>query len=185
MSEPERQQLLSISIKELDKDKTEWADVRSWSGVLPFYVSNPVVGIDPGRNFGLTLIYEDKAYIHYGKLHKQKPQWKYGFLAEDYAESWLKNNLPHFVVIEGPAFRAAGGGKMYGEANLGHIRMGFASAFHTKGIETIFIPPASSRKKVMGSAKVKGADVWVMLDHNAAESLLLAIYGATKKGWIR
>jgi len=181
LSTPENMDYVNIDFTATGKDASEHATYKTWTAKVPFIVSNPVMGIDPGRNFGITVLHQDSALVWYGKLTKREPQWKYGLDA--FAVGKDKARVCDFGVVEGPIFRAEGQGKLYGEANLANIRFGFLLGILQHCSEVDMVPPASSRKTTFGSAKVKGMDVWTTIDPNAAESLVLAICAAKKKGW--
>lgn len=149
--------------------------IHRLSAVFPFNSRYGGIGVDPGRNFGITYLSpKGYAYVHYGKLMGDEM----AVAARDvvyYLQSMYEWDKQTPVVIEGAAFGAA-----YGQVKLEHIRTGFFFGFHTLGFRVSHVPPATARKDVLGNGKKKADEIWP-IKGDAAASLNIALYAAGYK----
>ena len=152
----------------------EWMVKNVWLAVLPFQPDINVIGFDPGRNYGFTYIRKDgSAYIHNGTLSKSD-YVSYGkdlfHLACDVAE-YFDNTL---TVIEGASY-----GDKYGQVGLAYMRFGLYLGSLMGGTAKVeIVAPRKINKQVFGSGKTNGKYTWTSIDHNAADSLVIALYAA-------
>lgn len=142
-------------------------------GKLEHHVGS-VLGIDPGVNFGITIIRNDDIFIMNGKLLTQKDQRieysRFSYMLTKYLINWYGIDDATFV-LEGAAFN-----KQFGQVNLAEVRTGYYLAMRDYG-EVKMASPMSARKVVFGGGKIQPMDVWPFLNHNSADSLSLALYG--------
>lgn len=137
------------------------------------------VGIDPGVNFGLTIINMEYVQVMYGKLPTDKRPGYRGIAAYEFIRSSvLKDFKPapgvekFKAVVEGAAYSA-----QHGQVVLEEVRFGFFLALHHIGFDTIIIPPATIRKAVLGNGRASVAECYPTMNHNAADSIGIAMYG--------
>lgn len=128
------------------------------------------IGIDPGVNFGVTIINEDEVQVINGKLRKQESSLAYSVMAQGMSECLLEMLPAMCNVLEGPAFN-----KVFGQVGLADVRAGFYLGFKPR--YPIIVPPMTCRKEVFDNGKTQAGEVWPNIDHNAADSLALALYG--------
>ena len=128
-----------------------------------------VMGIDPGKNFGLAVIGQNKNIILNGVLDDSKiPLRECAF---HFIKNMINIHEPREVVIEGASY-----GDRFGQVKLAEIRCGFALGSTEAGVPVIIVPPKTPRKAVFGSGNTEAMDVWTTLNHNAADALCLALY---------
>lgn len=156
---------------ELKTSKLAWA---AWDVDNPVR-SGQVIGIDPGVNYGLAAITPKGIWALAQRL--DVPAVK---KAEHYTEAaflayMVMGTLPYGnnqnACVEGSAFKVP-----YGEANLAYIRAGFYMGLRHQGYVVRLVPPMTARKVVLGNGKAKGADFWPLLNANAADAVVLALY---------
>ena len=131
------------------------------------------VGIDPGRNFGITFISELETRIYFGTMPSDTHE-KYGLFASELISEFCNYHcmtMGDLITIEGAAY-----GSTFGQVGLAEIRFGFYLGAQREGYDPVIVPPASIRKRVFGSAKVHAGDIWPTLNHNAADSFAIALY---------
>lgn len=136
------------------------------------------LGIDPGRNFGLTYISEEGTYVYNGKMPSGKHQ-EYGTLAYSIAQDFCELHCitqGDVSIIEGASY-----GDKFGQVGLAEIRFGFFLGLQKLGLDPKIVAPTSIRKVVFGSGKTQAMDVWAILNHNAADSFAIALYGLMKE----
>lgn len=131
------------------------------------------VGVDPGVNYGLTLIEGEDVFVFWGKLPSHKEAGLAGIEAYDY----IKNHgylwdiaEPGRAVVEGAAYD-----KRKGQVGLETVRFGFFLALHHLGYEVKIMAPSSIRLAAFGAGRTQGGDVYVKLNHNAADSVGCAL----------
>lgn len=134
------------------------------------------VGIDPGVNFGLTILDGNSLSIYHGTLKKETKPGMYGYAAFLFLQDMLDNVPPiepSLCVIEGAAYN-----KTFGQVGLAEVRIGFflQACLHYKIDVATVIPPATIRKTVFQDYRKQAGDVWPILHHNAADSLSMALY---------
>jgi hypothetical protein len=138
-------------------------------------------GIDPGIYFGMTVIENEKVYVFSGSLLQVERPGHAGLLAYQFLRN-MTSTFKHKnaqLIVEGAAY-----GKPFRQVQLAEIRQGFylAGATSMYFAETKIVPPATIRKHVFGQGQVQAADVWPLLNHNAADSLAIALYATLEKG---
>jgi hypothetical protein len=147
-------------------------------GTIPQAIPSPAWGIDPGVNFGLTVIEENKVFVFHGALMQDDKPGRYGLIAYSFL-NLLMSQFHHtggLMVIEGAAY-----GAPFRQVELSEIRTGFylAAATSSGTIQQVEIkPPSTIRKGVTGSGKTQAMDEYPLLNHNAADSLFMALYAA-------
>jgi hypothetical protein len=147
-------------------------------GTLPQAVSHSAWGIDPGVNFGLTVIEDQKIWVFHGALIQDDKPGHYGLMAFKFLRS-IMETFTHWtarLVIEGAAY-----GAPFRQVELSEIRTGFyiaASLAPTVFNSVVIKPPATVRKGVFDNGKTQAGDEWPLLNHNAADSLAMALYAA-------
>jgi hypothetical protein len=146
-------------------------------GTIPHAIPSPAWGIDPGVNFGLTVIEQDHVYVFHGALSKESIPGCYGLVAYNFLQEIAKslNYIGAKLVIEGAAY-----GAPFRQVELSEIRTGFYLASSTAPLymQTHIVPPATIRKEVFGNGKTQAMNEWPTLNHNAADALAMALYAA-------
>lgn len=153
--------------------------LRVTHGLLPQAASRPAWGIDPGVNFGLTIIENEKVYVFHGALVQDDKPGCYGLIANRFLSSIIKkcDHLGAMMVIEGAAY-----GAPFRQVELAEIRTGFYLAARLSPFvfaDVQIKPPKTIRKAVFGDGKTQAGDEWPVLNHNAADSLAMALYATT------
>lgn len=146
-------------------------------GTIPQAIPSPAWGIDPGVNFGLTVIEENKVFVFHGALMQDDKPGRYGLIAFKFLQSII-TGFDHgdaVMVIEGAAY-----GAPFRQVELSEIRTGFylASSLSYVFADVVIKPPATIRKAVTGNGKTQAMDEYPLLNHNAADSLFMALYAA-------
>jgi hypothetical protein len=147
-------------------------------GTIPQAVAHPSWGIDPGVNFGLTVIEENKLWVFHGSLISDPTPGRQGLIAFKFLSDMLGAFSHHGarMAIEGAAY-----GAPFRQVELSEIRTAFylvGAIFHPFFGNVIIKPPATIRKKVFGNGKTQAGDEWPTLNHNAADALSMALYAA-------
>jgi hypothetical protein len=129
----------------------------------------------------MTVIENEKVYVFSGSFLQVERPGHAGLIAYQFLRnmtSTFKHKNAH-LIIEGAAY-----GRPFRQVELAEIRQGFFLAGSTSMYfeETKIVPPASVRKKVFGQGKVQAGDIWPLLNHNAADSLAIALYATVEKG---
>lgn len=133
------------------------------------YYSNRVLAIDPGKNFGVAVVGRGKpAMVINGVLSEIIPLREVAFTL---SQVLCRQYSPDMLVLEGASY-----GDRYGQVKLAEIRAGFAIGATEVGVEVKIVAPKTPRKVVFGSGDTQAMDVWVALNHNAADALCLALY---------
>ena len=151
--------------------------LRVVHGTIPQAIPSPAWGLDPGVNFGLTVIEEDKVYVFNGSLNQDEKPGRRGLIAYSFLQllmSQFRHNAG-LMVIEGAAY-----GAPFRQVELSEIRTAFYLASTLSGLfsDVIIKPPATIRKGVFDNGKTQAGDEWPTLNHNAADSLSMALYAA-------
>lgn len=155
--------------------------LRVVHGTLPQAIPSPAWGIDPGVNFGLTVIEGEKVWVFHGSLMQDDKPGRYGLIAYKFLKEIIKSfgikarGADGLMVIEGAAY-----GALFRQVELSEIRTGFylAAALSGAFTDVEIKPPATIRKTVFGNGKTQAMDEWPLLNHNAADSLAMALYAA-------
>lgn len=151
---------------------------HGWEGIPK---NKLFIGIDPGVHYGITLISSRIMEIIYGKLPKLKTftgMESVNLIKDLINEYQLHSYRPDdiHVFVEGAAFRT-----QYGQTKLEQVRFGFVVGFsgllNTDKIK--YIPPSSARKLTFGNGNMSGKTEWLMLNENAADSVVLALAALT------
>jgi hypothetical protein len=130
-------------------------------------------GVDPGRNFGLTLYlpHTGDLITYGGKL----PAGDYPMEAQSFINDFVGNG-PKIWVNDSVLIEGASYGDKYGQVLLEGIRMAFELAFKNLGFMNVKrIAPNSARKIVLGSGKETGKAIWPTINPNAADSVVIAL----------
>jgi hypothetical protein len=135
-----------------------------------------VVTVDPGVNFGMTTISDGEVWIYNGKLKHCETSMEYGWQAFELMSSilYVINRINVKIVIEGAAYH-----KIFGQVGLADVRAGFyMGARQVLGsADSIYmVAPMSARKKVFDNGKAEPWLYWPTLNHNAVDSLVLALW---------
>jgi len=152
--------------------------------IIPGAKFEAIIGVDPGRRFGIALTYKDEILALWGALEKCDPQWLVGMDAFDFSAEhlpqqpfWKKFN-PCRGVVEGAIYKPkAAQGASYGEANLAYIRFGFLLGLRDAGVPTDLMPVMSIRKRAFGDGRQKARDFWPSLNLNASDAIGCALAG--------
>lgn len=180
--------MMDVQAIQIDKPvtiKTPWCRLlRRTTVTLPSKAPCNSVGIDPGVNFGITMLHAntDLGVVLHGTLKQTKTVgeyaciayefWKAMFEDKDNTRLWTSGKL----IIEGAAYH-----KLYGQVELAEVRTGFymAARLLDPTVETQIVPPATIRKVVFRNGTQQAMDIWPQLNHNGADSLSMALYGLT------
>ena len=136
---------------------------------LDFVPSIGVIGIDPGKNFGLVYIGPNGTRVMNGKFDDSVHPLREG--AFHFIQSVCRLVHPSLAILEGASY-----GDRFGQVKLAEVRCGFALGVSELGIPVEIVAPKSPRKVVFGSGDTVAMDVWVSLNHNASDALCLALY---------
>jgi hypothetical protein len=140
-----------------------------------------VVGVDPGSNFGMTIINRELVSVYYGKLPVDKRVgWRgiltYNFITKDSPlKSWQPNEyIKAVAVVEGAAYN-----KFHGQVALEEVRFGFFFALYQIGFDAYIMPPMAIRKLALGNGKKSMVDEFPSMNSNAADSIGAALAALT------
>jgi hypothetical protein len=139
-------------------------------GMLPGNTTS-VIGIDPGVNFGLTLIHDDEVMVHWGSLPPTKIKGEHGIHAYDFIYNTYQDFPAIKSVVEGAAYHSK-----FGQVGLEEVRFAFYLALRHLGMNPVIVPPATVRKAVFGNGQQQAGDVYPFMNHNGADSLSIALY---------
>jgi|SRR5690242_14767184 len=152
--------------------------MRVVHGTIPQAIPTPAWGIDPGVNFGLTVIEGAKVYVFNGSLISDPTPGRQGLIAYKFLHDMIGKfaSLPlSLMVIEGAAY-----GAPFRQVELSEIRTAFYLAASLWGgfSDVVIKPPATIRKAVFGDGKTQAMNEWPTLNHNGADSLSMALFAA-------
>lgn len=140
------------------------------------------IGVDPGINFGISVLRKTTLDIFWGKLPHADPfpgkeaiklvkdllsPWKGSLIWKD-----VRSMFSSMVYVEGPSYNDS-----IGQPLLEQVRFGFVLGFESDGYRVRYIPPMTARKMTFGHGRKKGNEVWTTINQNAADSIPLAICG--------
>lgn len=170
-------QTIKLAKKPQKIDNPFTRSMRVVHGTLPQAVAQPSWGVDPGVNFGLSVIEKDKVFVFHGALLQDDKPGRYGLIAFKFLMDML-GKFDHrnaLMVIEGAAY-----GMPFRQVELSEIRTGFYLAAALSGgfTDVEIKPPATIRKLVFGDGKVQAGGEWPLLNHNGADALSMALYAA-------
>ena len=159
-----------------NKDYQEWngMKIRSAEATVAFNLHD-AIGVDPGRNFGVGILYNKKLTVYWGKFPKQDEDYRYSLLVSNFVQDWIPEYACSItrIAIEGPSF-----GSHFKQVMLEDVRVGFWLGFQGIGKETIYVPPQTARKQVFGDGRIKASDLWLSINKNAADAVAIALYVA-------
>ena len=134
--------------------------------------SDIVVGIDPGVNFGMTIISAGYIQVIYGKFPTEHRVGWHGIHIYEWMIKYFEDiYLPGRAIVEGAAYHSK-----YGQPLLEEVRFAFFLALHNLGFQVEIVPPATIRKVVFNNGKQQAGEWWPWLNHNGADSLSIALY---------
>jgi hypothetical protein len=142
-----------------------------------FTFSGCGIGIDPGANFGITYISELEFSVYNGVMPSAEHQ-EYGVRAYDLIKQFCHDNCltsGDAAILEGASY-----GDSYGQVGLAEIRFGFFLGMRHVGLDPIIVAPATPRRTVLGNGRLQPMDIFPILNHNAADSLVLALHSFMK-----
>jgi hypothetical protein len=130
-------------------------------------------GIDPGVNFGMSIIKDEDVKVYHGTFEKENEPGHYGLHAQNEMMGWLGFNFDCTCIIEGAAYH-----KTFGQVGLEEVRIGFYLGAVACGAFTVvkIVPPATIRKRVFDNHLQQAMDIFPLLHHNGADALSMAIY---------
>lgn len=149
-------------------------ELQGWRGLIQDFEGEGV-GIDPGRNFGLSIMSGNALTVYYGKLPSRKSPFNFlsGWDAFHLSSQFVGvNRMP--LVVEGAAHE-----EDVGQVLLAEIRAGFyigMAYFNQCKVE--LVPPTKVRKRVWGKGGFKGGYAWPLINPNAADAGACALYAA-------
>lgn len=146
--------------------------LKFWMSKLPINVTNLFVGIDPGKNLGLSYIIGAEIVAAYVRL-PEKDKFA-GVNAKNYMDYLVANlfnySVKRFALVEGAAYN-----KIFGQDLLAQIRFGLLYSLKMNNFEVDYIPPATARKNSFENGKISGSSIWKKLNANAADAAGIAI----------
>ena len=134
-----------------------------------------IIGIDPGKNFGVAVVCSDGDNLALDVFNGRLDDINYPL--REVAFWFIQNFITGFnptltaSVIEGASY-----GDKFGQVKLAEARTGFALGCSELGLSVTTVAPKTPRKVVFGSGNTGAWDVWLTLNHNAADALCLALY---------
>lgn len=142
------------------------------------------VGVDPGKNWGLSTLTPYPSPMGgmmlntwWGTFPTQEHDYDYFQVVLEFIDEWFPKNHPAKIAItEGAAF-----GAQYKQPMLEDIRLGFLMAFRDKGMEVDYVAPLKVRKQIFGSGKIKASEVWLSIRNNGADSGAICLYAGGYK----
>lgn len=130
------------------------------------------VGVDPGVNFGVTIIYGHRVSVLNGKLPRRTEKGWYGVeaynLIQDICNAYDVGS--DIAVVEGASYRS-----QFGQVGLEEVRFGFFFGLYKIGANVHIVPPATVRLRAFGSGKQQAGEIWPWLNHNGADSIGMAL----------
>lgn len=156
------------------KITSTWVDVP----YPEFPKGHMFIGVDPGVNFGITIITENTVEVIYGKLpHKAKfvgmeAQELVRDMNKEYEFSKYYTPDQLHVYVESAAFKS-----QYGQVLLEQVRYGFVQGFSefvpTENLQ--YIPPSTARKKAFGNGNLSAKNLMPNINNNGADSIGVAL----------
>lgn len=135
------------------------------------------VGIDPGKNFGIGIVYNGDVIAIWGRLPDRDDKWENVKDAYRLGRRLMERFMvPMPIVIEGPAF-----GAKFGQPALANLRAAFYLGLHSHQMrvaECVVLPPATIRKRVLGDGNKHGKECWPDLNPNAADAVVMSMLAA-------
>lgn len=131
------------------------------------------VGIDPGVNYGITVINMDYAQIIHGVLPAASLGMRGATVYEmikDYFSMLDVHATNNFAVVEGAAYS-----RFFGQVPLEEVRFGFFLGLLHSGFNVQISSPSGIRKIAFGNGKLSAVDVYPTMNQNAADSVGCAL----------
>jgi hypothetical protein len=166
-----------------DKKPQQFMGFHVINGTLPSNL-NHAVGVDPGVNFGLTIIHGSHIRVIYGKFPSERLKgWHginvYKWMLTLFGSMETRRVLAPYqrvpAIVEGAAYHS-----QFGQVGLEEVRFAFFLALHILGFEAEIVPPATIRKNAFNDGKMQAGDVWPWMNHNGADSLGCALCALEK-----
>jgi hypothetical protein len=157
--------------------KNKWCRGLRWTRGTLFGAEGYGVGIDPGVNFGLTILQGNFLDVYHGTLKREEKPGMYGWDAFMFLKELLDGLQGEITaspcVIEGAAYH-----KMFGQVGLAEVRTSFflQAILHPAITSVEIVPPATIRKKVFDNHLQQASEIWISLNHNGADSVSMALY---------
>ena len=135
------------------------------------------IGVDPGINYGITIINELETHVIWGSLPKMNPF--HGLEAIEALDNvWadgrfypISSNIEVVhAYVEGPAF-----GAQFGQTKLEQVRFGFVVGLHDITDDIKYVAPSHARKVAFGDGKKAGKNIWININENGADSIGVAL----------
>ena len=134
------------------------------------------IGIDPGINWGLTMLVDGIMFTYWGTLPKMNAPDRHNYICR-FITAWFPPKCPaNIVMIEGAAY-----GAKYSREALEDSRLGFYDAFKELGKTVSYAPPLTIRKEVFGKGTIKGNQVFLDINENSADSVAICLYASGYK----
>lgn len=177
-----------MKINQWKPEKTENGNLVK--GEFGGVIDGLAIGVDPGVNYGITVIENGSVYVYNGKLGRRENSWEHGIDSYELIGNILRKSIAYFspsqccAVVEGAAYGPTNvtvkGGIVYkesfGQVGLESVRAGFYLGLHLAGVKVTVSAPKTIRAGALGGGTVGAWDVWPLLNHNAADSLGAALY---------
>ncbi len=151
----------------------QWKDMTIHHAIAQYLFRDvdDAIGVDPGKNWGISVLSGGILFVYWGKLPKMEYPDYPEYLA-NFVSGWFSPNFTAtMATIEGAAY-----GAIYGRESLEDIRVGLYIAFKELGKEVLYIPPLKIRRGVFGDGKIKASDIWLSINPNGADSAAIALY---------
>lgn len=140
---------------------------------VDIYPGYDVVAIDPGVNFGMTIVDGKGLRVYNGTLTKQQTSLEYSYYAMHFIKDILSRHGEDTIfVLEGAAYH-----KTFGQVGLADVRCGFylGSRCFLGESSIRIMAPMTARKELFGNGRYQAGDAFPTLNHNAADALGLAL----------
>jgi len=157
---------------------------RIWEGGTD--IDDDIIGVDPGINFGFTIISDNKVFCISGKIlpfeHQMERAIRVATVASHLGYTYLN---PHYLMDEHTSLTAIEGsahGKQFRQTQLAEVRLGWYAGIRGFSRQyPIIIPPMTARKLVTGDGRDSVANHFPLMNSNAADSLGIALAAVAKK----
>jgi len=159
---------------EKSKEHQKWGGMKIMSAKAAAVFNLPnAIGVDPGRNWGIGILYNGGLTVYWGKFPKQEQAYRYSLLVGDFVRGWLPEYVSPITraAIEGPSF-----GSRFKQVMLEDVRVGFWLGLWRRGKDAVYVPPQTVRKQVFGYGYIKASDLWLAINGNAADAGAVALY---------
>ena len=136
------------------------------------------IGIDPGKNWGVAVVWKSGEVMLWQGRFIDREDKMYGISSREIIMNKLRYEFPDVAnsLVEGASY-----GDTYGQVPLAEIRFGFYTALKDLQYPVEYIPPSSTRKFIFGKGTIQPMDIWIDINHNAADAFSIAL--AASNGW--